>query len=71
MALAAGYANLDWVVAGTTSGTLIANIPVVFLGKAFADRLPMKATHYGASMLFAVLGALFIGRTAFHWIGTL
>ena len=35
---------------------LLANAPVVFLGKAFATRLPLKAIHYGASCLFAVLG---------------
>jgi Ca2+/H+ antiporter, TMEM165/GDT1 family len=62
VALAAGYASLAAVVAGTTGGMLIANIPVVFMGKAFADCLPLKAIHYCASCLFAVLGALFIAR---------
>jgi putative Ca2+/H+ antiporter (TMEM165/GDT1 family) len=37
-------------------------VPVVILGKAFADRLPIKAIHYAASSLFLVLGALFLGR---------
>jgi hypothetical protein len=36
--------------------------PVVFLGKAFADRLPMKAIHYAASSLFLILGAVFLFR---------
>jgi putative Ca2+/H+ antiporter (TMEM165/GDT1 family) len=62
LALAAAYPNLVAVVAGTTSGMLLANIPVVFLGKAFADRLPMKAIHYGAAIFFAILGAVFIAR---------
>jgi putative Ca2+/H+ antiporter (TMEM165/GDT1 family) len=62
VALAAGYANLGAVVAGTTAGMLLANAPVVFLGKAFAGRLPLRAIHYGASALFAVLGAIFIAR---------
>jgi Ca2+/H+ antiporter, TMEM165/GDT1 family len=61
-ALAAGYASLGAVVAGTTAGMLLANAPVVFMGQAFADRLPMRAIHYGASALFAVLGAVFIVR---------
>lgn len=65
-ALAAGYSNLAAVVAGTTAGMLLANAPVVFMGKAFADRLPMKAIHYGASCLFAVLGGVFIVRALMH-----
>jgi putative Ca2+/H+ antiporter (TMEM165/GDT1 family) len=62
LALAAAYPNLLAVVSGTTLGMLIANVPVVILGKAFADRLPIKAIHYGASALFMLLGALFLGR---------
>ncbi len=62
IALAAGYANLGMVVAGTTCGMLAANIPVVFLGKAFADKLPMRTIHWGAAALFAVLGLVFIAR---------
>ncbi len=66
VALAAAFPNLVAVVSGTTCGMLIANIPVVFLGKAFADRLPMKAIHYGAAALFAVLGIMFLGRAVLH-----
>ena len=66
VALAAGYSNLGAVVAGTTAGMLLANVPVVFMGKAFADRLPMTAIHYGASCLFAVLGGVFIARALAH-----
>ena len=62
VALAAAYSNLVAVVAGTTAGMLLANVPVVFLGKALADRLPLKAIHYGAAALFVVLGALFLAR---------
>ncbi len=62
LALAAAYPNLVAVVAGTTSGMLLANLPVVFLGKAFAERLPMRAIRYGAAALFAVLGALFMAQ---------
>jgi putative Ca2+/H+ antiporter (TMEM165/GDT1 family) len=66
VALAAGYSNLWAVVAGTTTGMLLANIPVVFLGKAFSERLPLKAIHYVASGLFVVLGAVFIFRAVQH-----
>jgi Ca2+/H+ antiporter, TMEM165/GDT1 family len=62
LALAAAYPNLLAVVAGTTAGMMIANVPVVFLGKAFANRLPLKAIHYGAAFLFAVLGCIFLAR---------
>ena len=66
VALAAGYSSLTAVVGGTTCGMLPANAPVVFLGKAFATRLPLMAIHYGASCLFAVLGAVFIIRALMH-----
>jgi putative Ca2+/H+ antiporter (TMEM165/GDT1 family) len=62
LALAAAYPHLLAVVSGTTAGMLIANVPVVFLGKAFADRLPLQAIHYGAAALFAILGAIFLVR---------
>jgi putative Ca2+/H+ antiporter (TMEM165/GDT1 family) len=66
MALAAAYPNLAAVVIGTTLGMLAANVPVVLLGKAFADRLPMKAIHYAASALFLILGAVFLMRALWH-----
>ncbi len=66
VALAAAYPSLAAVVAGTTAGMLAANVPVVFLGKAFADRLPLKTIHYVASGLFLVLGAVFIHRAIQH-----
>ena len=62
VALAAAYSNLVAVVIGTTCGMLLADGPVVFLGKVFADRLPLKALHRAAAVLFAVLGVLFILR---------
>lgn len=62
VALAAGYANVPVVVAGTTAGMLLANIPVVFFGKAFCDRLPLQAIHYAASAVFLLLGAFFLVR---------
>ncbi len=67
VALAAGYSNLVAVIAGTTLGMMAANIPVVFLGNAFAAKLPMKAIHYAACALFAVLGLYFIAAAARHF----
>ncbi len=66
IALAAAYSNLAAVVAGTTSGMLLANAPVVFLGKAFSKRLPLKAIHYAASALFLALGVVFLVRAVRH-----
>jgi putative Ca2+/H+ antiporter (TMEM165/GDT1 family) len=61
-ALAAAYSNLIAVVVGTTAGMLLANAPVVLLGKAFAERLPLRAIHSVASGLFLILGCVFIFR---------
>jgi putative Ca2+/H+ antiporter (TMEM165/GDT1 family) len=62
IALAAAYSNLGLVVAGTTAGMMLANAPVVFLGKAFAERLPLRMINYAASVLFIALGVLFLVR---------
>jgi putative Ca2+/H+ antiporter (TMEM165/GDT1 family) len=64
VALAAAYSSLAAVVAGTTVGMLLANAPAVFLGKAFAERLPLKTIHYFASGLFLLLGLIFLLRAA-------
>jgi len=62
LALAAAYSNLLAVVAGTTVGIVLANVPAVFIGHAAAQRLPLKALHYASSLLFLVLGAVFLVR---------
>jgi len=58
VALAARYASIVAVVAGTTAGMMLANAPVVFLGEALLRRVPMKAMHAVSAALFAVLGVL-------------
>ena len=60
--LAAQYAPLWQVVVGTTAGMLLANVPVVWLGARFADRLPLRAARIGAALLFAALGAWILLR---------
>jgi Ca2+/H+ antiporter, TMEM165/GDT1 family len=45
---------------------LAANAPVVFLGHAFSTRLPLRAIHIGASLLFLGLGVLFLWRAFAH-----
>ncbi|MEO8669953.1 MAG: TMEM165/GDT1 family protein [Tahibacter sp.] len=53
--LAAQYHPLWQVVAGTTLGMLLANVPVVLLGSHFAQKLPLRAARIGAALLFTVL----------------
>ncbi|KGI78579.1 TMEM165/GDT1 family protein [Oleiagrimonas soli] len=53
--LAAQYHPLWQVVAGTTVGMLLANVPVVWLGSRFANRLPLRATRLASAVLFAGL----------------
>ena len=62
LTLAAAYSNLLAVVAGATAGLVLANVPAVFIGHAAAQRLPLKALHYASSLLFLVLGAVFLVR---------
>ncbi|WP_018150766.1 TMEM165/GDT1 family protein [Leeia oryzae] len=56
VALAAHYAHPLWVVAGTTLGMLIADVPAVFVGDKLASKIPMKLVHSIAAGIFAVLG---------------
>ena len=58
VALAARFADLPSVVAGTTAGLLLANAPVVWLGDVLARRLPMAWLHRAAALLMALMGAL-------------
>ena len=58
IALAAQYASLFWVVAGTTLGMMIANVPAVLIGDKVAHQLPLKLIHAIAAAIFAVLGIL-------------
>ena len=58
IALAAHYGAPVMVVAGTTLGMLIADVPAVFIGNRFAAKIPMKLVHGIAAAIFAVMGAL-------------
>ena len=60
--LAAQYTPLWQVVVGTTIGMLLANVPVVWLGARFADRLPLRAARVAAALLFALLGTWILLR---------
>jgi putative Ca2+/H+ antiporter (TMEM165/GDT1 family) len=58
VALAAEYHALISVVAGTTLGMMIANVPAVLLGDRIAHRLPVRIVHAVAATIFALLGIL-------------
>ena len=58
VALAAHYATPLMVIAGTTLGMLIADVPAVFVGNKFAAKIPMKLVHSIAAGIFAVMGLL-------------
>ncbi len=58
VALAAHYAAPVAVVAGTTLGMLVADVPAVFIGNKFAAKIPMRLVHSIAAGIFAVMGLL-------------
>jgi putative Ca2+/H+ antiporter (TMEM165/GDT1 family) len=58
VALAARYTDLVAVVAGTTFGMMLANVPAVLLGDVVARKVSMRLVHGIAALIFAVLGVL-------------
>jgi Ca2+/H+ antiporter, TMEM165/GDT1 family len=56
VALAAQYHAVVSVVAGTTLGMMIANVPAVMLGDRLAHRIPVRLVHGIAAAIFAILG---------------
>ncbi len=57
VALAAHYGTPLVVVAGTTIGMLLADVPAVFVGDRLAAKIPMRLVHAIAAAVFAMLGA--------------
>jgi putative Ca2+/H+ antiporter (TMEM165/GDT1 family) len=58
VALAARYPALSLVVAGTTLGMMIANVPAVWMGETLAHRVDMRRMRWIAAALFVLLGGL-------------
>jgi Ca2+/H+ antiporter, TMEM165/GDT1 family len=56
IALVAQYHAFFYVVAGTTLGMMIANVPAVLLGDKIAKRMPVRVVHAVAAAIFALLG---------------
>lgn len=58
IALSASIQNTFIVVAGTTLGMMIADVPAVFIGDKLADKIPVKAVHTVSALIFLILGIL-------------
>jgi putative Ca2+/H+ antiporter (TMEM165/GDT1 family) len=57
-ALAARFDDLAAVVAGTTAGMMIANVPAVLFGHFAGHRIDRRWARWGAAAIFAAQGAL-------------
>ncbi len=58
IALTAHYNAPIWVIAGTTLGMLLADVPAVYIGNKFATKIPMKVIHITAAVIFLLMGIL-------------
>jgi putative Ca2+/H+ antiporter (TMEM165/GDT1 family) len=58
VALAANYMAPYAVVAGTTVGMLIADVPAVFIGNKFSQRIPLKLVRTVSAAIFTIMGVL-------------
>ncbi|MBW7946075.1 MAG: TMEM165/GDT1 family protein [Sphingomonadaceae bacterium] len=67
VALGARFESVIPVTMGTTFGMMIANVPAVFLGDALIRRVPMRAVHITAALLFLTIGVWVVAQTA-GWV---
>jgi len=58
IALAARFPQTALVVAGTTLGMMIANVPAVYVGERLLSRVPIKLVHGVVAGSFVILGVL-------------
>ena len=56
VALSARYQDIVAVVAGTTFGMMLANVPAVYFGERIANKIPLTLVHGIAALIFAGLG---------------
>jgi len=64
IALGARFQSVLPVMAGTTIGMMLANVPAVFLGNAIIKRVPLAAVRTIAALLFLVIGLWLLAQTA-------
>lgn len=58
VALAARFHSLPAVIAGTTLGMMLANVPAVLVGEAAVGKIPLRIVRPIAAVVFLILGAL-------------
>src|SRR5690606_11110017 len=64
IALGARFQDVVQVTIGTTLGMMLANAPAVFLGDALIKRVPMRAVHIAAALVFLVIGVMVLAQAA-------
>lgn len=67
VAMSARFSDVLMVVAGTTLGMLIADVPAVFAGDKLANRIPMKLVHGIAAAMFAAMGVATLLGLGAQW----
>jgi Ca2+/H+ antiporter, TMEM165/GDT1 family len=65
VALAARFDDLVAVVAGTTLGMLLADVPAVLLAERLALKVPVHMVTYAAAALFAAIGIATLAGLSF------
>lgn len=65
VALAARFDNLVAVVAGTTLGMLLADVPAVLLAERLSLKVPVHMMRYAAAALFAAIGIATLAGLSF------
>jgi len=58
VALAARFQSVYVIVAGTTIGMMIANVPVVYFGEKISRKIPLKVLRFITAGFFGILGIL-------------
>ena len=64
IALGARFQSVLPVMAGTTIGMMIANVPAVFLGNELIKRVPLHVVRIIAALLFLAIGLWLLVQTA-------
>ena len=54
--LVAQYRSYFWVVAGTSLGMMLANLPVVWFGERLTRMLPIRTVRIVSALIFGALG---------------
>ena len=67
IALGARFQSVLPVMAGTTLGMMIANVPAVFFGNELIRRVPLNVVRWIAAALFILIGLWLLVQTA-GWV---